>query len=357
MDVLNIGLVGLGRIADLHARAYASVPGVRLHAICDADAATLARRRTEWGVERATTSYQELLDDPELHAVEILTPHHLHKPMTLAAAAANKHVAVQKPMALDAAECDAMIAAAERAGVVLKVTENFMFHPSYARAKQLIDAGAIGEPRAIRLKNGITLAPGGWDVSPEVFIWRMDRERGGPGVVTFDDGYHKLNVARHLLGEVDTVQGFIQWSELMPGTGLVIDAPACFTWRYKDSARFGVMDVTLSRSLSIPSRYYPIDEQVEVTGESGVLYLTRCTADMTQGAPLILYSEGRWQHFDDLEDDWAAGFRESLRNFVDAIHGRAAPALSGADGKRVVQFARACYRAAESGNVERLDDA
>lgn len=356
MDTLDIGLVGLGRIVDLHARAYQAVPGVRLRAICDADAATLERRASEWGVERATTSYKELLDDPELDAVEILTPHHLHKPMTLAAAAAKKHVAVQKPMALDRAECDEMIAACERAGVVLKVTENFMFHPSYAKAKELIDAGAIGEPVAIRLKNGITLHPGGWDVSPEVFIWRMDPARGGPGVVTFDDGYHKLNIARHFLGEIDRVQGFIEWTELMPGAGLRIDAPACFSWRYKNSARFGVMDVTLSRMLSIPSRYYPIDEQVEVTGESGVLYLTRCTADMTEGAPLSLYSEGRWTHFDDLEIDWAAGFRESLRNFAAAIRGEVAPALSGADGKRVVQFALACYRAAESGGVVSLDE-
>lgn len=356
MDPVNIGLIGLGRISDLHAAGYRNIPEARLHALCDANPEVVERRKKDWGVERGFADYREMLADPALHGVEILTPHHLHAPIALAAAEAGKHVCVQKPMAISVAECDAMIEACRRAGVVLKVFENFMFDPRYAEAKRLIDAGAVGEPKAIRMKNGITLHPGGWDVPLEVWMWRLGKETGGPGVITFDDGYHKLNVARHFLGEVDRVQGWIEWTEFLPGMGVMVDAPALFSWKYKDSGRFGHMEVTMSRELEIPSRYYPIDEQIEVTGESGILYLTRCTADMTTEAPLILYSGAKWTHFKDLEDDWAAGFRECSRNFVRAIRGEEPPRLSGEDGKRVVQFAWACYRAAETGGWASLDD-
>ncbi|MCA9772260.1 MAG: Gfo/Idh/MocA family oxidoreductase [Myxococcales bacterium] len=353
---VRVGLIGLGRIADLHARAYRHIAEATLAAVCDLDPKVVNRRRREWGVAKGATDYRALLDDPEIDAVEVLTPHHLHRGIVCDAAAAGKHVAVQKPMALTVAECDAMIDACARAGVVLKVTENFMFHPPYRRAKELIEDGAIGEPRAIRLKNGITLGPGGWEVPLDVWIWRLNRDQGGPGPITFDDGYHKLNCARYFLGEVTEVSGWIEWTEFMPGTGILIDAPACFSWKYETPGRYGVMDVTMSRELEIPSKYYPIDEQVEITGDRGVLYLTRCTADMTTEAPLILYGGAKWTHFGGLDDDWAAGFRESARNFARAVRGDEAPALSGAEGKRIVQFAHACYRAAESGGWVRLDD-
>ncbi|MCC6752299.1 MAG: Gfo/Idh/MocA family oxidoreductase [Deltaproteobacteria bacterium] len=353
---VEVGIVGLGRIADLHAQAHRTHGRSRIRAICDSNPATLERRRVEWGVESAYLDWRDLLADPAVEAVEVLLPHHLHHPVTVAAAAAGKHVCVQKPMALDVAQCDEMIDACRRAGVLLQVFDNFLFHPPYRRARELVAQGAVGEPRAIRMKNGITLEPGGWDVPLDAWAWRMDRDQCGPGVITFDDGFHKLDVARWMLGPIERVSGWIEWTELMPGSGLRIDAPACFTWKHREPGRFGVMDVTLSRHLAIPSRYYPMDEQVEVTGDRGVLYLTRCTADMTLGAPLVMFSEGRWSRFDDLEDDWASGFREASRAFAEAVRGAREPELSGEEARHVTQVALACHVAADRGGWVRVDD-
>ncbi len=97
------------------------------------------------------TDYGKLLADPEIDLVELLVPHHLHAPMTIAACRAGKHVSVQKPMALTVQEADAMIEAAQWAEVVLCVHENFVFYPPAVRAKEMIEAGEIGEPQMIRM--------------------------------------------------------------------------------------------------------------------------------------------------------------------------------------------------------------
>jgi predicted dehydrogenase len=97
-------------------------------------------------VDRVYTGFGKLLADPQVDLVELLVPHHLHASMTVAACQAGKHVSVPKPMALTASEADQMIAAAGSAGVVLRVYEDFVFYEPFVRAKEMIEAGEIGEP-------------------------------------------------------------------------------------------------------------------------------------------------------------------------------------------------------------------
>ncbi|MCH2597457.1 MAG: Gfo/Idh/MocA family oxidoreductase, partial [Pirellulales bacterium] len=149
---LNIGIIGGGRITGLHGLAYDDYPHAKIYAVCDINEEIAQGRAAEWGAQRTFTDYHELLADPAIDAVEIITPHHLHAEMTVAALEAGKHVSVQKPMALTVAECDQMIAAAERTGKNLRVFENFQYFPPLAKAKQLLDDGAIGEPISIRMK-------------------------------------------------------------------------------------------------------------------------------------------------------------------------------------------------------------
>src|SRR3990172_951632 len=115
MKPLRIAFIGAGRIADLHALAYRDNPDAGLHAVCDADAAWAARRAQEWGATRSLTDYRELLADPQVDAVEVLTPHHLHAEMAVAALEAGKHVSLQKPMARTLAEADEIVAEIGRA--------------------------------------------------------------------------------------------------------------------------------------------------------------------------------------------------------------------------------------------------
>jgi predicted dehydrogenase len=146
MKKLRVGFIGAGRISDLHAIEYLQNPRTELVAVCDLNPEIAHARAAAWGISEARvfTDYHDLLALKDIDLVEILTPHHLHCQHTLDAAAAGKHISLQKPMAVSIVEADKMIAATKKAGVIFKVFENFIFYPPVVRAKQLIDAGEIG---------------------------------------------------------------------------------------------------------------------------------------------------------------------------------------------------------------------
>ena len=171
---LRVGFIGVGAITDLHYLGYQDYPKAELHAICDVDEALLQRRASEWRIGKTYTDYRHLLADPEVDAVEVITPHHLHAEMGIAALEAGKHVSIQKPMAITVAECDALIEAAARAGKLMRVFENFRFYPPLVKAKQLLDAGAIGEPLSIRIKCVQGTSGEDWEIPYRRWVWRFD---------------------------------------------------------------------------------------------------------------------------------------------------------------------------------------
>src|SRR5512143_2975877 len=118
---LRIGIIGAGRIADLHALAYGDGGRASIYAVCDANADIAAARAKEWGAERAYTDYRELLADARVDAVEVILPHHLHEEVAIAAIQAGKPVSVQKPMARSVAESQRMVDAAASAATDLRV--------------------------------------------------------------------------------------------------------------------------------------------------------------------------------------------------------------------------------------------
>ena len=136
MSVIRVAIVGCGRISDLHQLGYRGRQDAKIVLLCDTNKAIAKKKAKEWGVEKVYSDYQQVLDDKEVDLVELLTPHHLHCPMTVQACQAGKHVSVQKPMALSAAEADEMIAAADKAGVTLRVYETFVYYAPAMRARQ-----------------------------------------------------------------------------------------------------------------------------------------------------------------------------------------------------------------------------
>src|SRR3989304_2869873 len=102
--LLQIAIIGAGRIADLHALAYGDGSRASIYAACDGDADIAAARAREGGPDRSYTDYRDVLADPRVDAVEIILPHHLHEEVAIAAAQAGKPVSVQKPMARSAAQ-------------------------------------------------------------------------------------------------------------------------------------------------------------------------------------------------------------------------------------------------------------
>jgi predicted dehydrogenase len=350
---LGVGLIGVGRIADLHYEGYKDNPKVELRAVADVNEGVLERRRSAWGVAQATTDYRKLLQNPAVDAVEVITPHHLHKEIGVAALQAGKHVSMQKPMAMNIAECDALIAAAERSGKMFRVFENFRYYPPLVKAWELVQTGEIGEPLSIRMKVVQGSMSQGWEIPDETVSWRFDPARSGGGRVIFDYGYHLFSVAMWFLGEVEKVHAYITYRKTKYG---LLDSPAVVTWKYKDADRYGSYEAISSGDLIVPSKYWPEDEWFEISGRRGFIWVNRCTSMLLDRPPVVLYRDGVTTSFSNIDSDWAASFRNGVWDFIDSVIAGRQPPLTGMEGRRVHQFCRAIQRSARENREIQLDE-
>ena len=354
VDRVRMGLIGAGNVARLHARAYNAHPRAELHAVCDVNEERVRERQRDWGAAKAYTDYRELLADPEIDAVEVITPHHLHVTMGVDALAAGKHVSMQKPMATTTAECDELIAAAAaRPGRYFRTFENFQYYPPIVRAKELLDAGEIGEPLSIRMKV-ITGTKPGWEIPFERWSWRFDPEKGGGGRIMLDYGSHVFALALYFMGDVEKVFSWITYRTIQHGW--VIDSPAVVIWKYENAERYGSFEVVSSDELLIRSDYVPEDEWFELTGSRGFIWVNRCTSNLLDSPPVVMYRDGVTTSFSDLETDWGVSFIAGCGEFVDGIVEGRQPRLTAEDGKKIVRMCRAIELSAKEKREVRLDD-
>ena len=201
--MIRWGLIGVGDIAEKRvAGALKDSPGSSLVAVASARPERAAAFAAKHGIPRHYGDWREMLRDKELDAIYVATPVRLHPEQTIAAAEAGKHVLCEKPMALDAAECARMIAAARRHGVRLGVAYYRHLYPVVRRMKQILAAGVIGRPVLAQAH-----AFERFDVSadhPRAWFLRKADAGGGP---MFDFGCHRIEVLLDLLGPIARVAG------------------------------------------------------------------------------------------------------------------------------------------------------
>ncbi|MCU0271436.1 MAG: Gfo/Idh/MocA family oxidoreductase [Acidimicrobiales bacterium] len=346
---VRVGIVGGGRIADLNKIGWLAHERGEIVAVCDVDAATRDARAAEWSC-RAYADLDDLLADPDVDAVEILTPHHLHADQAIAALDAGKHVSLQKPPTTTLAELDAVAAAADRAGTVCRVFENFSSYPPHRLARRLVDEGEIGDVLSVRIVTAGGRGEGqGWVVPPEANAWRMDPALCGGGMMTFDHGFHCFQMGRLFVdAPVERVHAFINVVDF--GDGLQIDAPALISWRYGGPLpRFGSWELVASLELDVLSDYYVSDDRIEIRGNRGIIWVNRCTGQLLQEPAVVLYRDGEVRSFHRVESDWAASFRDCTFDFIDAVlEGRPAQ-LTLAEARETLAFALAAQLAAAEG--------
>jgi predicted dehydrogenase len=354
MNPIRAAIVGCGRISDLHEMGYRGREDACIVAVCDTKRKNARVKAKAWGVDKVYTDYQKLLADPEIDLVELLVPHHLHAEMTVQACEAGKHVSVQKPMALTVAEADRMIEAAEKAGVTLRVFENFVFYPPHVRAKEMIEVGEIGEPQMIRLHVNTGTRDTSWKVPLSAWLWRFDEEKCGGGPLIFDHGYHLFSLARYLMGEVERVYAWIDRSPAAPTKHL--DAPATIMFQFKAPRRYGVMDFAHTPNMVIESLYYADDDRVEVIGDRGILFINRCTARTVDLPELMMFRDGKTTTIPVEGVEWHDSFIACTRHLIDVLRDGGKPVLDGPTGKAVLQFTLATHISAREGREVRPDE-
>lgn len=193
MTTLNFALVGCGGITlQNHLPGLALCPGVRVHALCDANPVTLEKARQETGADVVSTDFRAVVTRDDVQAVIIATPNLTHPDIALAAVAAGKHVLCEKPLALNRSDAERMADAAESAGVRNMTAFTYRFVPAMRYLHHLVKRGDLGTPyhyRSCRLQDWGTRNLG----------WRQQRAMAGTGELG-DMLSHRIDFSHHLIG-------------------------------------------------------------------------------------------------------------------------------------------------------------
>ncbi len=206
---LRVGLIGYRFMGKAHSNAWRQAPRffplkahIELHTICGRDAAGVQAARAQLGWQHATTDWREVVESPLIDIVDICTPNDSHAPIAIAAARNGKHILCEKPLALNVAQADQMLAAVQKARVVHMVCHNYRRIPAIALAKKLISEGALGRLYHYRARYAQD-----WIVDPEFpLVWRLRKDISGSGAHG-DINAHIIDLARYLVGEFTEVCG------------------------------------------------------------------------------------------------------------------------------------------------------
>ena len=194
--MIRVGIIGCGKIAQVrHLPEYAANPNAEIVAFYDKNMERAQEMAAQYG-GKVYNSFYELVDDPNVDAVSICVENRSHAEICTAALYAGKHVLVEKPMAVTLAECESMVAAAERNGRHLMVGHNMRFDPVHRKAKQMLDSGIIGDVITFRTILGNS-GPEGWSLEG---TWFFDKNKAAMGALS-DMGIHKVDLIQYLLGQ------------------------------------------------------------------------------------------------------------------------------------------------------------
>ncbi|WP_438351169.1 Gfo/Idh/MocA family oxidoreductase [Paenibacillus sp. FA6] len=277
---LKWGVLGSARIA-----VNSVIPGIlqshfnEVVAVASRDLEKAQETAVKFQIPKTYGSYEQLLQDPDIDAVYIPLPNHLHYEWTIKAIQAGKHVLCEKPLALNAEEAERMVQAAKEAGVILAEAFMYRYHPRYTQLKQIIDSGEIGEVRGIR--SAFT-----FNNANDLNNVRYRKEMGGGAI--YDVGCYPITAARLLLGkepEAVTVQaqfssahddvdmmaaGLIEfeggislqfdcgmWSDFrnpleVLGSEGIIEVPSAFVTPTEESGHFYVIKSGEKNKVSVP---------------------------------------------------------------------------------------------------------
>jgi predicted dehydrogenase len=325
---IRVGLIGAGMIGRLRARAVARVPGMRLVAV--ADAREELARQAAGGVPgvRIFGDGMELAQWSEVDAVILSTPPGSHAPLGLACLAAGKHLLCEKPLATSVAACEALVAAAAKAGVRLATGFNLRYTRAAKLARQLVEAGAIGELDHVRAFHG----HGGEEFGHD---WVHDAKVTGGGTL-MDNGIHVIDLTRWFLGDVRETKGF--------ATGHVWRKAGC------EDNGFLVMQNSRGRVATLQSSWSEwggYGYRIEIYGTEGFVRFGYPPMYLVHGRR---GNRGRTRYFfpryqvEERLRGWEWGLVETLvedlAGWAAAIGTGSPPPITGEDGLEAVRIAR-----------------
>jgi predicted dehydrogenase len=322
----KVGLIGAGNIAARHHLGYlAQRDRIRLVAVADPLPDRAAALVEPWQAP-AYRTYEQMLAEAEIDAVDICLPHHLHAEAIITAARHGKHILCEKPLCLSLAEADRVTDAVTESGVTMMCLHNRLFSPVASKARELLADGLLGRIYEVRATDCFRL-----DVDPATLGWRTRLDSCGGGEL-IDTGYHPAYLIRELSGGVpQSVMAMTSRHRLSALEG-------------EDSAQVLVrFDNGVVGHIATSWAYQPpaTQEHFSVVGERGWMHSSRThlTYQLADGDPVTFeYGKG---------DDIAA----AIEHFADCLLEGRQPLHDHRDGAQVLAMILAAYQSAETGTA------
>lgn len=327
----GVGFLGYDFMGRAHANAlrvlsYMTGPPMirpRLVSVAGRNEEGVRQMAERFEFERWTTDWHEVVADPDVQVFENLGPNSLHASASIAAAQAGKAVLCEKPLARDAQEARTMLEAVEAAGAVNMCAFNYRFMPAVRRARDLIDAGHIGD--ILHFRGTYRQS---WGSSSEA-VWRFDKDVAGGGALG-DLASHVVDIARYLVGEIARVKSAM--------TTFVPD-------RTVDDAIAAVVEFENGAIGTIEATRFATGEQNrftwEINGTTGSLLfdVERLNELWVDGVREQIVPDGWWPPGHGV--GWGDSFVFELRHFLEAVDGHGSVAPHGAtfaDGLRAAEI-------------------
>jgi myo-inositol 2-dehydrogenase/D-chiro-inositol 1-dehydrogenase len=338
MRKVKVGLIGSGFISSIHAEALQRCPGAEVFAVASPSPGKAKAFASKHDIPHYHTDHLKLLQMPEIELVVIGIPNDLHCVATLDAAAAGKHIVIEKPMCLNLADADRMLEACRRAKVRLMYAEELCFAPKYVRLKQLLDSGALGEPVLLKQSEK-------HDGPHAQHFWDVNRSGGG---VTMDMGCHAIEFFRWLLGRPAIRSIYAQMATQVHQKKTRGEDNALLILEFANGA-IGLAEESWTKPGGM-------DDRAEVHGSKGVAY-----ADLLHGNAIETFSTVGYDYsvekggstvgwsFTIYEEIWNYGFVQEMSHFVDCVQRDLQPLVTGEDGRVVLETLFAAYESAGTG--------
>jgi predicted dehydrogenase len=360
---IGVGMLGYAFMGKAHSNALRKIAYMtwppplvpRLELIAGRDRQAVEEAAARYGYRGWTTDWHDIVADPAIGLFDNGAPNALHAEPTIAAAQAGKHVICEKPLGRDAEESHRIWSEVAAAGVKHMCAFNYRFVPAVRLARELIDAGEIGDIRHFR---GRYLQD--WGDDPTLDTWRFRSDEAGSGALG-DLGAHVVDLARYLVGDIASVSALVK--TFLPGRQVddAIEAAVEF-----EGGAIGTIEAT---RLALGRRNA---FQWEINGTRGSLAfdmhrlneleLFEASGDRTRGFKTVLVSEGDhpfWQHWWPPGHivGWGETFVHELHHLLAAIADDGAVGPHGAtfeDGYRAAEVCDAIVRSASAGRREQV---
>jgi len=333
---LGVGCIGLGAAGSGHARTFAACPDARVLYAADADAQACARVARQVDGLQCTDDYRKLLERSEVELVVVSTPHSSHRRIVVDALSAGKHVFCEKPLAMNAAECDEMIATANETGRRLLVFQTHRYNPPFRVLKRFVDENDTGRPLF-----GVILYLGNeLERMSDPHSWKGTYAQAGGGVL-LDGGAHVVDLANWYFGRPVSVSAHTRIPDAWPEGKGEITGELLITYEN------GTIAQVLASFESRLKGGGGLRISAELFYENGNGFGEYAHLGGTKIARVARYVDLEGEETV-VEPTDAHGLNHA-QHAIDCVLGRAEPIVTAQDGRMAVAVIEAAYESARTG--------